>query len=194
MGSITKLMVCVAAAAVVVGPAHAADMFLKLGPVKGDDAAARKGKERSVEVLSWQFGTARKGWDGSIKGGSASTKKDVAPGTHIGSANIVGHGRTAADHEITSPLDASAGLPTGKRATDWTPVTTPVDRGSVRVSVKFPWLDCRVGDRITDATLISSTERVTFNDISVSRCAADEVDLDYALVIVRAWDPALKQE
>ena len=57
-----------------------------------------------------------------------------------------------------------------------------------------PWLDCRVSDRTTNATLISSTERVTFNDISVSRCAADEVDLDYASVIVRALDPALKPE
>ena len=57
-----------------------------------------------------------------------------------------------------------------------------------------PWLDCRVGDRITNATLISSTERVTFNDISVSRCAAVEVSSDYASVIVRAWDSALKQE
>ena len=156
MRSITRLTLSALVAVAVSGPAHAADMFLRLGPVKGENAAARKGKESSVEVLSWQYGTARKGWDGSIKGGSASPRNSAPSGARNGSASS--------------------------------------DRNSVRVKVKFPWLDCRVGDRITDATLVSSTERVTFADISVSRCAADEIDLDYASVIVRALDPATKQE
>ena len=193
MRSIVKLTLSAFVAVAATGPAYAADMFLKLGPVKGEVATAAKGRENSVEVLSWQYGAARKGWDGSIKGGSIA-RKHVPSGTHIASADIVGPSRDCDDHNVKSPRDAATGMSSGRCASAWSPVATPVDRGSVRVKVKFPWLDCKVGARITDATLTSPTERVTFNDISVSRCAADEVDLDYAAVVVRGWDPATKQE
>ena len=65
----------------------------------------------------------------------------------------------------------------------------PLDRGSVRVKVKFPWLACRVGAAFPDAELQNASGRYELKDAIVTGCAADSVSLNYAKVTVRGWDP-----
>ena len=72
-------------------------------------------------------------------------------------------------------------------------LAAPLDRGSVRVKVKFPWLDCQVGAAFPDAMLQNSAGRFEFKDAIITGCSPDSVALDYAKVKVRAWDPAKKE-
>lgn len=81
---------------------------------------------------------------------------------------------------------------TEKRQHGWVTVSKPLDRGAVRVKVKFPWLDCRVGAAFPDAVLQNDAGRYEFKDAIITGCAPDEVALDYAKVVVRGWDPAKK--
>ena len=73
-------------------------------------------------------------------------------------------------------------------------VSKPLDRGAVRVKVKFPWLDCRVGAAFPDAVLQNDAGRYELKDAIITGCAADGVSLNYAKVMVRGWDPAKKEE
>ena len=72
-------------------------------------------------------------------------------------------------------------------------LAAPLDRGSVRVKVKFPWLGCSVGEHYPYVTLELATARYELKDAIISSCAQDAVALDYAKVKVRAWDPAKKE-
>ena len=72
-------------------------------------------------------------------------------------------------------------------------VTAPLDRGSVRVKVKFPWLDCRVGAAFPDAVLQNDAGRYELKDVVISGCAPDTVELNYAKVKVRGWNPETKE-
>ena len=98
------------------------------------------------------------------------------------------------DGTIISPRDAASGMPTGKRQHGWVTVSKPLDRGSVRVKVKFPWLDCRVGAAFPDAVLQNSAGRYELKDAIITGCAADSIALNYAKVTVRGWDAATKKE
>jgi hypothetical protein len=69
----------------------------------------------------------------------------------------------------------------------------PPDRGSVRVKVKFPWLDCKMGASYPDAVLQNEAGRYEFENVLISGCAPDSVTLDYAKVRVRGWDPEKKE-
>ena len=159
MRPMTRTTIFALAAAAIAAPAVAAtDMFLQLPPPKAGENAAAKGRENKVEVLSFRFGAARKGWDGTIKGGSSAAKYGAVSGAHR--------------DDSLSP---------------------PPERGSVRIKVKFPWLDCAVGSAFPDAMLQSDTARYELKDIQVTGCAPDSVDLDYAKVKVRAWDPSKKE-
>ena len=161
MRPITKLTLCALTAAAMAAPAFAAsDFFLKLGPVKGEDLDERKGRENKIEVLSSEFGTARKGWDGTIKGRSAG--------------------------------DSTSGMPTGKRQHGWVRINQPLDQGNMRIKVKFPWIDCRVGAAYADAVVEDAAGRVELQDVIIADCAADAVELNYAKVKVRAWNPTTK--
>ena len=84
--------------------------------------------------------------------------------------------------------------PAEKRQHGWVTVSKPLDRGSVRVKVRFPWLDCRVGATFPDATLDDAAGRNSFSEVTVTRCDNDAVTLSYAKVTVRGWDPAKKEE
>ncbi len=156
-------------------PDAAAGNFLKLGDVKGETMAAARGKEKWIEIQGWDFGT-RKGWDGTIKGGSM---KADAP----------------ARHDVKSPRDSASGMPTGKRQHDWRPSPHSLEAGgSVRIKVKFPWVGCTVGDRVAGATIGSGDKAYELTDLTIAACATDEVILDYAKVKVRGWDPIKKEE
>ena len=65
--------------------------------------------------------------------------------------------------------------------------------GAVRVKVKFPWLDCKVGAAFPDAVLQNDAGRYEFENVLISGCAPDSVTLDYAKVRVRGWDPEKKE-
>ena len=97
------------------------------------------------------------------------------------------------DGTIIAPRDTASGMPAGKRQHGWNTVSKPLDRGSVRVKVKFPWLECRVGAAFPDAVLQNSAGRFELKDAIITGCAPDSVALDYAKVKVRAWDPAKKE-
>ena len=171
-------------------PASAAlNAFLKIGgtPAPHAAAAARAGHKDWIEVTSWSWGTsnARKGWDGSIKGRASAEKYGAVSGAHRDEGVA---------RDVVSPRDTASGMPTGKRQHGWMPVAQTLDRGSVRVKVRFPWLDCRVGATFPDATLDDAAGRNSFSEVTVTRCDSDAVTLSYAKVTVRGWDPAKKEE
>jgi hypothetical protein len=129
---------------------------------------------------------------GDVKGESAARS---GAGKHIeilswswGATNAGKYGAVAGAHR-------DDGLsPAEKRQHGWVTVAKPLDRGAVRVKVKFPWLDCKVGAAFPDAMLQNDAGRYEFKDAIITGCAPDSVSLNYAKVIVRGWDPAKKEE
>ena len=116
---------------------------------------------------------------GPTKGESAAKN---APAKQIeieswswGATNAGKYGAVSGAHR-----DDGVAAPTEKRQHGWMPSNRPLDRGSVRVKVKFPWLDCRVGAAFPDAVLQNDAGRYELKEVMVSSCAADNVDLDYA--------------
>jgi len=105
---------------------------------------------------------------------------------------------------MRSYTDTSASAaPAEKRQHGWNTVSKPLDRGSVRVKVKFPWVGCVVGTRYPSIELGDGAKRYVLQDVTVASCggsrAADdrpteEVAFYYNKVTVRGWDPKKKQE
>jgi hypothetical protein len=181
MRPITKLTMCAFAASVIAAPAFAAssNYYLKLGDIKGE-SAARSGAGKQIEILSWSWGATMAGdWDGTIKGAPSTAKYGAVAGAHR-------------DDTVTSPAPSAPAV-AEKRQHGWVTVAKPLDRGAVRVKVKFPWLDCKVGAAFPDAVLQNDAGRYEFKDALISGCAPDSVTLDYAKVVVRGWDPEKKQ-
>jgi len=163
-----------AAPALAPNPAHAAsaDYYLKLGDVKGE-SAARSGPGKHIEILSWSWGTTvAVGGDGTITGATNAAKYGAVAGAHR--------------DDTVDPAE--------KRQHGWVAVAKPLDRGAVRVKVKFPWLDCKAGAAFPDAVLQNDAGRYEFKDAIITGCASDSVSLNYAKVTVRGWDPAKKEE
>jgi hypothetical protein len=178
MRPIIKTTLCFVVAAAVAAPACAAssNYYLKLGDVKGESAARASGGHKDwIEIQSWSWGAATAGaWNGTIKGGAASTAKfGAVSGAHR-------------DDSVAAPAV------TEKRQHGWMPVAKPLDRGALRVKVKFPWLECKVGAAFSDAMLQNDAGRYEFKDAIITGCAPDSVSLNYAKVTVRGWDPATK--
>jgi hypothetical protein len=169
MRPIMKTTLCALVAAAVAAPAFAAssNYYLKLGDIKGE-SAARSGAGKQLEILSWSWGATSAAKYGAVSG-------------------------MRRDDSLTSPGDAAAGRAAGKRQHGWVTVAKPLDRGAVRVKVKIPWLDCRIGDAFPDAALQNDAGRYEFEDAIITGCAPDSVTLDYAKVKVRGWDPARKE-
>ena len=204
MRPISKLTMCAFAGAVIASSAAAAstDYFLKLGGVKGEST---KGSDRhkpvpsgvegdQIEILSWSWGATRAA-GGNVEYGWKVEEGESAPpaprGVRVAVGDVNADGGAAA---IVSPRDAASGMPTGKRQHGWNSVSKPLDRGSVRVKVKFPWLDCRVGAAFPDAVLQNDAGRYELKDVVISGCAREGVALNYTKVIVRGWDPKKKEE
>ena len=132
-----------------------------------------------------------------VKGGAAAK---ASGGTQFaieswswGATNAAKFGAISGAHR-----DDGVTAPAEKRQHGWMPSNRPLDRGSVRVKVKFPWLDCRVGAAFPDAVLQNSAGRYELKDVQVTGCAAgagqpaDSITLNYTKVRVRGWDPATK--
>ena len=73
----TILPICTLAAAALAAPASAAPhtSYLELGAPVAGASATRRGHEGHIEVQSYAFGAARKGWDGTVKGGSVAAER-----------------------------------------------------------------------------------------------------------------------
>jgi hypothetical protein len=175
MRPMIKTTLCALAAAAVAGPACAAsaDYYLKLGDVKpalskaeGGGSAAKAGSAKRIEILSWSWGSAPAG----------TAKYGAVAGAHrdegLGAAEKRQHGWVTVSAPVAS--DAAAG-------------------GAVRVKVKFPWLDCKLGAAFPDAVLQNDAGRYEFENVLISGCAPDSVTLQYAKVKVRGWDPEKKE-
>jgi len=159
MRPITRTKTCALAAAAVAMPAVAAsDYFLHLDDVKGG-LAAKAGGGTQLEILSWSWGATNSG------------------SARVAAADVDGDGKADA---VTSPRDTGSGMPAEKRQHGWMPSNRPLDRGSVRVKVRFPWDRCAVGAAFSDAVLQNDAGRYELKEVMISSCAADNVGLDYA--------------
>ena len=212
----TTLGALAVAAAALATPAIAAasDSYLTFGPVTGAQADARKGHDKWIEVESWSWGATQMGAGGGGSGGSGAAK---AGGTGMGKGKAsmsdlsVMRGprqTTSLDGAQGATSSAKYGAVSGAhrddslaRAVEPTlaaPLGAPLDRGSVRVKVKFPWLDCKVGAAFPDAVLHNDAGRYELKDAIVTSCSSggdrpmESISLNYAKVQVRGWDPAKK--
>ena len=174
MRPIMKLTIFALTASAFAAPAFAAtDMFLELGPIKGESSDRAAGGK--VQLSSIHFSASKKGWDGTIKGGAAS---DSSAGAGAGKVNMqdmsVMRGprqTTAADGQaeaITSPRDSASGMPTGKRQHGPVTFSKPLETGSVTVTGKFP--GCTVGAAYADAVLQTATMRYELKEVMISSC------------------------
>ncbi|MEP7130638.1 MAG: hypothetical protein ABI770_05870 [Sphingomicrobium sp.] len=192
MRPIIKTTLCALAAAAVAAPAFAAssDYYLKFGDIKpvlskaeGGTSAAKASSGKQIEILSWSWGAP------------SSAKYGAVAGAHRDDS-VAGDARSDA-HSGAAPRDAGSGIPTEKRQHGWVTFAAPVASntagGAVRVKVKFPWLDCKVGAAFPDAVLQNDAGRYELENVLISGCAPDSVTLDYAKVRVRGWDPEKKE-
>jgi hypothetical protein len=184
--------ICVLAAAAAAGSAPApavaasSDYYLRLGDVKpvlskveGGELAANEGPGKRIEILAWSWG-ATSDWDGTIK--------PVLSNVEGSATSAEKYGAVAGAHRDDT-VD-----PAEKRQHGWVTVTKPLDRGAVRVKVKFPWLDCKVGAAFPDAVLQNAAGRYELQDAIITGCAPDAVSLNYAKVRVRGWNPEKKED
>lgn len=196
MRPITRFTLHTALAAALVSlaatSAAAADYYLKLGDIKGA-SAARGTAGKQIEVLSWSWGIARKGWDGTIKGSKVDDGA-AAPA-----------GRVAKIDNMASKRESSADS-----------LTVPLDRGSVTIRGSLP--GCAVGTHYADAVLQTPSARYEFKDAIITSCAlsgaggggaalpTESISFNYAKIVtvavpsadnakvkVRAWDPERKE-
>ena len=159
MRPITRTTICALAAAAMAAPAVAAsNYYLKLDNPKGE-SAAKAGGGTQIEILSWSWGATNAG------------------GVRVATGDVNGDGKADV---VTAPRDSASGMPTEKRQHGWVTISKPLDRGSVRVKVKLPWLDCKVGTAFPNAVLQNDAGRYELKEVLVSSCAPDSVDLDYA--------------
>ncbi len=192
----TSFAICAFAAAAMVGPALApalgasSDYFLKLGPIKGEGSAARQGHQEQIEILSYSFGATRKGWDGTIKGGSsaadgAATRKGwdgTVKGGSIVTDNTAKFGAisgvkrndsiadpaakiappTAVSHDLRTNVVARSAMPPA-------PPAAPPAEGSVTVDGNFP--GCTVGAQHADAVLQVPGARYVMQDVQIAMCS-----------------------
>ena len=103
----------------------------------------------------------------------------------------------------TKPTRASA-MPAEKRQHGWVTVSKPLERGAVRVKVKFPWAGCRVGTRYPKLALGGGGQMYELSDAVVTSCGStrgdaddrptEEVAFNYSKVQVRGWNPEKKEE
>ena len=71
---------------------------------------------------------------------------------------------------------------------------TPQGTGPGTLVVKGSLPGCTVGKRYAGMQFASSNKRYQLNDVVISNCSPGVVELRYAKVTVRGWDPEKKEE
>lgn len=183
--------------------AAATDTLKLLATVNMGATDANRGKEKWIEIQGWDWGRTAKVDGFAVKQGTARAGKK---------SGAVDYGWTVQAGEPASPppdstakfgavsgahRDSSldqAPQPTEKRQHDWRPSPMALERGAVRVKVKIPWVDCRVGARFPAAVLESANGLHEMTDVTIASCGPDAIALNYAKVKVRGWDPMEKKE
>ena len=191
----TITMFALAASAIAAPAVAATDMYLELGPIKGESSGQRAAGGK-VQLSSIHFSASRKGWYGTIKGRAAG--EGAAPAGAKVSVQDMHVTTDASSPDPTSQRlavsDPGAAGPktTSKRQHGSVTISKPLDRGSVTVKGRFP--DCLVGATYPTALLQTAAGRYELSDVVISGCAAGGVALNYKKVTVRGWDPAKKEE
>ena len=135
------------------------------------------------DVASGQASGKRKGWDGSVKGGSIVESS--------GTAKFGAISGVRRDEAIAKPAARIA-----------QPASPPPVDGSITVDGDFP--GCAVGTKYANAVLQLGGVRYVMTDVQVTRCPAagatlggprteDSLSLNYRKVTVRAWNPETKE-
>ena len=128
------------------------------GDVDGDGRAAGKKPTTSRSTL--------------VPGATKPTRASTGASETI----AVGGGRTEARRlppelpVMASLTKSNSGAPAEKRQHGWNSVSRPLDRGSVRVKVKFPWVGCAVGARYPVITLGDGAKNYQLRDVTVASC------------------------
>ena len=187
----TPYAIAALAAAAIAAPASAAPpaAFLELGaPVGG---AAHRGHQGYIELESYAFDAARKGWDGTVKGGSVTTERKGWDGSVKGntvaqdSAAAAKFGAVAGAHRDSGVADpaaeaADAAKTKPKKTAQYdlktsnvartAPAPAPSAPGSVTVDGSFA--ACTVGAAYAGAVLQLAGVRYELTDVQITSCPA----------------------
>jgi hypothetical protein len=156
------------------------------------------------DVASGQASGRRKGWDGTVKGGSnavddAAARKGWDGSVKGNSVSSAKFGAIAGAHR-----DDSLGKPGARIAQPASP--PPVD-GSITVDGSFP--GCMVGSRYANAVLRGPGVRYVMTDVQIINCPTaagaarsslageymrGSLSLSYKKVTVRGWNPEKKED
>ena len=104
------------------------------------------------------------------------------------------NGRKGWDGSIKGRKGWDGSIKGNRASAPLSPGSPPASADSLRVKVRFPWLDCRVGAAFPDAMLDDASASYAFSEVVVTRCDSDALSLGFAKVTVRGWDPAKKEE
>ena len=184
----SRAVIAIALATAISAPAFAAaDMFLQLGPVKGESSDRLAGGK--VQLSSIHFSASRKGWDGTVKGRTAIV--DESPPSAAGAGKFGAVSGAHRDDGVSVAGDAPSGMPTEKRQHGNVKILTELDRGSVTMGMSLP--GCAVGTQYESAEVTTPDGHYALTDVVVASCG-DAVTLNYAKVKVRGWNPETKEQ
>jgi hypothetical protein len=187
----TAVSLAAAALAAFAAPAAAADRYTYLA--LGDSIPSASGNDRRdhIEILSYSWGSTQAA--GKKSGGvdyvwsvqEGESAPPPAGGVRVAAGDVNGDpdrpviagnvpnasAGTRQHRPITIAKDVDkAPPPAEKRQHGWVAVSKPLDRGSVRAKVKFPWVGCVVGARYPDITLGDGARSYRLQDVTVASC------------------------
>jgi hypothetical protein len=225
MRPITNFALHALAAAVLTAFAasSAAAQYLALGDSIPAPSGAKESREKWIEIQNWQWGSTSAAKFGAVGGmhrdadmtlkGSQVHQNMRESGEKGGTIDMnIGVGELQEGPAPTGGVRVASGDVDGdpvlrnveKRQHGWTTVSKPLDRGSVRVKVKFPWVGCAVGAHYPVITLGDAANSYRLQDVTVASCAGggtegpeESITFVYgklgAKTQVRGWDPEKKE-
>ena len=178
------------------------DRPLVAGQIPNASAARESTEMGGTEDINIGVGELQEAPPG---GGSAvgASEKITVDGSRTESGQATGK-RQHMPIRSRTYYDQSTAAPAEKRQHGWVTVSKPLERGSVRVKVKFPWVGCAVGDRYPAITLGDRANSYQLRDVTVASCGSaaegpeESITFVYGKlgtkVKVRGWDPEKKEE
>ncbi len=170
---------------------------------------AGSGHEEEIDVHAVTWGPRNAplgGWakaDGLGVSWDVPDSRSAAPGRITGLAtdppdpNARGHSMLGASDKVTVGGSQTEGQATGKR--QHMPLRsrmyydTPQGTGPGTLVVKGSFPGCTVGKRYAGMQFAAGNKRYQLSDAVISNCAPGVVELRYAKVTVRGWDPEKKE-